>query len=138
MPVKQVIVIRKDLKMNKGKTAAQAAHASLQAVMWGAELVYVPGFEGLEGARGWFLPTFEDSTLEEWFRSGNTKICVGVDSEEELINLYKQGREIIDYCAIITDEGRTEFGGVPTKTAVAIGPVDSDELDKITGHLKLL
>ena len=41
-------------------------------------------------------------------------------------------------CSLITDAGLTEFNGVPTNTCIAIGPWDPAEIDKITGHLKLL
>jgi PTH2 family peptidyl-tRNA hydrolase len=136
MPVKQVIITRTDLNLRRGKSISQGAHASIGAVMKWMELIEADGFEGLASAVGYFVP--QTAELEEWFTTGCTKISVGIGSEEELVDLYNQGKEITDHCCLVTDEGRTEFHGVPTKTALAIGPVDSEEVDKITGNLKLL
>jgi PTH2 family peptidyl-tRNA hydrolase len=136
MAVKQIILIRKDLNMRKGKCVSQGAHASLGAAMKWMELIEADGFEGLDSAVGYFVP--QTAELEEWFATGCTKITVSVDSEAELEELYQKGKEITDHCYLVTDEGRTEFHGVPTKTTLAIGPVDSEEVDKITGNLKLL
>jgi len=128
--IKQVIIIRKDLSMRKGKFSAQAAHASLKVFT----------------DRGMFKTTKNNNYLRiklwdeaiEWLRSGSAKICVYVNSESELIEVHTKALNAKIPAAMITDSGRTEFGGVPTITTVAIGPYDSAEIDKITGHLKLL
>ena len=118
MTLKQVIVLRKDLNMRKGKMVAQGSHASLGA----------------------FLEAQDQSakTAYAWFHTLQTKICVGVSSEQELQSVYDRARAAGLPACIITDAGKTEFGGVPTKTAVAIGPADSEAIDKITGSLSLL
>lgn len=74
----------------------------------------------------------------DWLNGLFTKVCVSVDSEEELVSIYEEAKNKNIPCSIITDSGLTEFNGVPAKTAVAIGPAWSEEVDEITGHLKLL
>ena len=68
----------------------------------------------------------------------SAKICVGVDSEQELIDIYNKAKAVGIICSLITDAGLTQFNGTPTKTVVAIGPDESEKIDKITGGLKLL
>ena len=67
-----------------------------------------------------------------------TKICVSVDSEEELLEIYNKARSLKLNTSLITDAGLTEFHGEPTKTAVAVGPGKPEVVDKVTGNLKLL
>lgn len=112
--MKQVIVLRKDLNMRKGKMVAQGSHASL-----GAYLVT----DGKE--------------RKQWLDNGQTKICVSVDSEEELLKIYKEAQDAKLPSVLIRDAGHTEFKE-PTLTAVGIGPCDDEEVNKITGKLKLL
>jgi len=119
MDLKQVIILRKDLNMRKGKMIAQGAHASLNAFM-----------NALHG--------HQHDLARNWHENMATKICVGVPSEQELLAVYQRAKDANIPCSIITDAGKTEFNGVPTKTAVAIGPFRADEIDKITGTLTLL
>lgn len=128
MEPKQVIVIRKDLNMRKGKMAAQAAHASMKAVFNYAH------WSDPESVSLVLMP----QPMIDWIKGSFTKICVYVLSEEELIEVYNKAKEKELPCSIITDAGRTEFDGVPTKTAVAIGPYFPKEIDEITGNLHLL
>lgn len=118
-PMKQVIVLRKDLNMRKGKMVAQGAHASLGAILKNCQLA-------------------DSSDLREWLEGRFTKICVSVDSEEELLEIYQKARTAKLLCCLITDSGLTEFNNVPTKTAVGIGPGPEDKIDEITGDLQLL
>jgi peptidyl-tRNA hydrolase, PTH2 family len=67
-----------------------------------------------------------------------TKICVRVDSESELLEIARKAEDAGLTVHVITDAGHTEFGGVPTKTCLAIGPDEDEKIDAITGHLKLL
>jgi len=130
---KQVIVMRKDLNMRKGKMVAQGAHASLKALL-DSEYLLEGVAQQVNCAR---LP--EPVTL--WLEGSFTKICVSVTSEEELQAVFDDaGKRLPGDCpiALITDSGRTEFNGVPTKTCCAIGPWWSDEIDGITGKLPLL
>jgi len=65
-------------------------------------------------------------------------VCVSVDSEEELVDVYNKAKTAGLICSIIQDAGLTEFNGVPTLTCVAVGPDRSDKIDAITGKLPLL
>lgn len=127
---KQVIVLRKDLNMRKGKMVAQGAHASLSAIM------------NFTSRKNFFL-TLKNlcrnhEALRTWLTNSFTKICVGCDSEQELHELYQKAKQKKLICSLIQDAGKTEFNGVPTYTALAIGPAWEDEINEITGKLKLL
>jgi len=138
MNVKQIIVMRKDLNMRKGKMTAQGSHASLANIL--ALLEHMPAKHIGMDAKGdvAVLPLFAHPELEYWINNKFTKICVSVDSEMELMQIYTQAKQAKLLCTLITDAGLTEFNGVPTKTCLAIGPNLSENIDKITGHLKLL
>ena len=130
---KQVIVIRKDLNMRKGKMVAQGSHAVLKAIL---DLGHMhPNESGNSDIR---FDIDHGTALEDWLLGRFTKICVCVNSETELIMIYEKARSAKLICSLITDAGLTEFNGVPTKTCCAIGPAWSDEVDPITGHLTLL
>lgn len=138
MSVKQVIVIRKDLNMRKGKMAAQAAHASIKVLL------------DQEVESGVTFPADEDGQSEDWIKleitddmakwllKGFKKVVVSCANESELALLYTQAKMAKIPCAMIIDSGRTEFHGQPTQTCIAIGPAKDEEIDKITGNLKLL
>lgn len=114
--MKQVIVIRKELKMSRGKACAQVAHASVGA----CEIA-------MEKFKEWY---------EEWKRKGQKKVVVYVESEEDLINVYNHAKSQKLPCFIVADAGLTELPP-GTKTAVAIGPAPDEKVDRITGRLKL-
>lgn len=76
--------------------------------------------------------------MASWINGVFAKICVSVDSEAELLQIYDQAKIADLPVAIIEDCGLTEFHNVPTKTCLAIGPDEAEKIDKITGHLKLL
>ena len=124
--MKQVIVIRKDLKMRRGKEIAQGSHASMAFLL-----------KSIKPTTGGHTIIEEMTELVEWLQGGQTKVCLQIHSEEELLNLDEKAKEMGLRSNIITDAGRTEFGGVPTKTCLAIGPNKDEEINKITGHLKL-
>ena len=128
---KQVLVIRKDLNMRKGKIAAQAAHASMKAIL---DQSYIQVNE--TNLNTLVIPL--TTNIEPWISGLFTKICVSVNSEEELINIYNQAKSANICCSLIQDAGLTEFNGQPTLTAVAVGPDVSELIDPITGHLSLL
>lgn len=132
---KMVIVVRKDLKMPRGKIAAQASHASVGALlqsMFGKRLEE-SDFDGLQINK---TPNVDDAT-KDWLTEGFTKICVYVESEQELLNIYKKAEESGLNVCLITDNGNTCFNGIPTKTCLAIGPTYSSLVDPITKDLKL-
>src|SRR3989338_2821358 len=112
--VKQAIILNASLKMGKGKAAAQASHASVQA----------------------FLETKED-IRNEWLESGMEKVVLKVSSEKELLLLYEKAKRKKLPCALIRDAGHTQIpaGSI---TALAIGPDEEEKIDEITGELKLL
>jgi PTH2 family peptidyl-tRNA hydrolase len=133
MGVKQVIILRKDLNMRKGKMVAQGAHAALLAVLQSAVMKQ----DGTP-VSGNSLVVSVDTPLKEWIDGLYKKVCVGVPSEAELLAVYAQAKALNLRCALVQDAGLTEFGGTPTYTAVAIGPAQDSEIDAVTGHLTLL
>lgn len=121
METKQVLVVRKDLKMRKGKIAAQCAHASMSFITRRLQDNIALKLE-----------------QQHWLSTGFAKICVYVESEEELFAVFNAARAAGIEVHLITDSGRTAFHGVATNTCLALGPDDCDKIDKISGHLKLL
>ncbi len=73
-----------------------------------------------------------------WLSGAFAKVCCRVDSEEELMQIHDKAVEAGLEVHLITDSGRTEFHGQPTRTCLAIGPDEADKIDAITGHLPLL
>ncbi len=128
--VKQVIVIRKDLNMRKGKMCAQAAHASMK--------VLLDTIKSYNGIRVLFVHGECEKEFKEWLDGKFTKIVVGCGSESELLSFELLAKEKGIPNALIQDAGATEFHGVPTYTALALGPARAGKIDEITGHLKLL
>lgn len=114
--LKQVIVFRKDIQMNKGKMIAQGAHAAMMCL----------------------LDTFVSAQVNEWAHGAMAKIAAGVDTLEELDALEAAAREAGLLVYAVNDSGKTVFKGIETKTCIAIGPAKSEDIDKITGHLKLI
>jgi len=115
--VKQAIVARQDIKMGKGKLAAQVAHASLSA----AE-------EAMRKHESWY---------QDWKDEGQKKVVLRVRSEEELIELLKAAKSVRLPVALIEDRGLTQLEP-GTVTCLGIGPGPDSEIDAITGKLKLL
>lgn len=99
---------------------AQAAHASIHCLL-----------NSVLGDSG------PSKVQVQWLTQGMTKICVRVDSEEELIAVYNAAKVANLEVHLITDAGLTEFKE-PTKTCLAIGPDLAEKVDRITGELKLL
>lgn len=126
--IKQVLVVRKDLNMRKGKIAAQCAHASLGTVTKYITKTLMGNYN--------FYPT---PVMEEWLYGGPfTKIVVSVDSEEALLTLEKRCKEKGIHNCLIQDAGKTEFSGVPTYTVLAVGPDHEEKVNELTGDLPLL
>ena len=127
--MKQVIVLRKDLGIRKGKMVAQGAHASLNVFLnqkdkeiYKNDAVHIP----------------VDKKTKEWIDGLHTKICLGCSSELELLELYDQALQSGLPCALVKDAGLTELNYTETNTCIAIGPAEPEKIDKITGHLKPL
>ena len=124
MKTKQVILIRKDLKMRRGKEIAQGSHASMEFLV-----------TRLRSTRRAGDTFYLDDRAIAWIENGAPKICLRVQSEEELVALHERARSLGLKSYLIRDSGRTEFSGIPTLTACAIGPDLSDDIDRITGDL---
>ena len=114
---KQVIVMRADLGMSRGKIAAQAGHAAVSATE-----------EARKCCPDWW---------KAWLREGQCKIAARVGSEQELSELERQAKELGLPCALVYDRGLTELPP-NTLTCLGIGPAPCDKVDKITGKLSLL
>jgi len=125
--VKQVLVLRKDLNMSKGKMVVQGAHASI-AFLTNKMKDNLSNPEAL-----WWVNLSQAE--KEWVYGTFFKVCVGVDSEKELLD--------IGYNAVMMGlsvkyiEETTGFDK-PTVTCLAIGPDYSSKIDPVTKHLKLL
>ena len=132
MTIKQVLVVRKDLNMRKGKIAAQCAHASMKVLVDMADI-----WKSGDGRTVFSIDDISEE-MREWLQGPFTKICVSVNSEAELDAIYNDALNKHIPAALIIDSGKTEFNGVPTKTVVAIGPAQSSLIDTITGKLSLL
>ena len=131
MASKQVIVMKKfpkDRNLRTGKYVAQGAHASLGALL---------SLGKFDKERMSLTISLDNPFVYEWVIGRFTKIAVYVETDDELAAIYNKAKEEGIAASIITDAGLTEFNGVPTLTAVGIGPDDSDKVDKITGHLPL-
>ncbi len=114
--IKQVIIVRTDLGMGRGKIAAQVGHACVL----GSEHVRKSHPE-------WY---------DEW-QNGQEKIVLKIPN---LKGLQKVKRHVIDLnlpWSEVTDAGHTQISP-GTTTCISIGPAPEDLIDKITGDLKLL
>jgi PTH2 family peptidyl-tRNA hydrolase len=114
---KQVIAVRTDLEMSKGKIAVQVAHGSVSAT---------------EQTR-----VHKQEVWKAWLREGQKKVAVKVTSEEELLELRRQAVNNSLPHALIRDAGMTELPP-GTITVLGIGPAKTEIIDEVTGDLKLL
>ncbi|MBW3002925.1 peptidyl-tRNA hydrolase Pth2 [Candidatus Woesearchaeota archaeon] len=114
MTYKQVILVRQDLKLPKGKLAAQVAHAAVDATLKSGKL-----------------------KVAAWRREGMKKVVLKVKDQNELLNFQQLAKTENLVAAVITDAGRTvvEPG---TITCLGIGPDKEDKIDKVTKELKIL
>jgi PTH2 family peptidyl-tRNA hydrolase len=113
MPLKQAIVVRTDLKMGKGKTCAQCAHASIEAML-----------------------KTNQNNVAEWRASGMKKVVLKIASKKELFELFEKLKKKFP-TALIKDAGLTQIEPGEA-TCIGIGPVEEKEIDAFIGHLKLL
>ena len=75
-----------------------------------------------------------DDAAAAWTNGRSTKIVLSVDDEETLLLARQLATDARLPNALIKDRGLTEFGGVPTYTALAIGPARVSEIDRLTGR----
>jgi len=113
MDYKQVILVRQDLKLTKGKMAAQAAHAAVEAVL-----------------------RSDKAAVKHWHSQGMKKVVLKVKDEAELLRYLQLAKDAELSTALITDAGKTHVAP-GTKTCIAIGPGIEQEIDAITGALAM-
>jgi peptidyl-tRNA hydrolase, PTH2 family len=116
---KQVIVVRSDLNMRKGKIGAQVGHAVMGFIT--SQYPYEIKFNSIETG---------------WFETGTKKIVVQIPSLDELYEIVHKAKCLGIKTYTVLDSGLTEFKE-PTITCVALGPDMSDKIDLITKELKL-
>lgn len=141
MNTKQVIIVRKDLKMRAGKMAAQCCHASMAFLTRNGGLEQ----EYLTEEYGFCYPEFRSNVnpkhyyiIEHWLKNSFKKVVCYVNSEEELLELFEKAKEKGMLAHLVEDNGATEFKGVKTITALAIGPDVEENFEGLTNHLPLL
>ncbi len=114
MEYKQVILIRKDLKLPTGKACSQVAHAAVEAVL-----------------------NSNKKIVKEWRKQGMKKVVLKIKDKKELYNLAQFAKDFGLKTSIITDAGRTTVKP-GTVTCCAIGPDETKKIDKVTGKLKMV
>ena len=114
MPYKQVILVRDDLNLPKGKLAAQSSHASVDATL-----------------------KSDKKIIELWKKDGGKKIVLKVKDEKEIFKYKQMAEDNGLKTALITDAGHTvvEPG---TITCLGIGPDEESKIDSVTGKLKMM
>ncbi len=112
--MKQVILVRMDLKIPKGKLVVQCAHASVAAALASAK-----------------------KNVDAWVQEGMMKAVLKVKNLDDLLHYQQQAEKASLTCVLITDAGKTVFKEA-TVTCLGIGPADEKKIDQITGKLKLL
>jgi len=112
MPLKQVILVRRDLKLPKGKLAVQCSHASTDCAL-----------------------KSKKDIVDEWKSLGMKKVVLKVEDLKELLKYKKQADELGLVNSLIKDAGHTvvEPG---TITCLGIGPDEEEKIDKVSGKLK--
>tara|TARA_Y100000296_G_C5130148_1_gene235064 strand:- start:655 stop:999 length:345 start_codon:yes stop_codon:yes gene_type:complete len=114
MEYKQVIVVRQDLKLPKGKLGAQCSHASVEAVL-----------------------RSDKNKVKNWRLAGQKKVVLKVSGLKELRKYNQIAKDNGLVTALITDAGKTVIAP-GTVTCVGIGPDIEDDIDAVTGDLKML
>lgn len=113
---KMILVVRNDLKMGKGKVAAQCSHAAVSAYKQ--------------------VQRRNPELLKQWEYCGQPKVVVKAPDEDTLINLLAQAKEVGLPVSLIQDAGRTQIAP-GSRTVLGIGPGPADLIDRVTGDLKL-
>lgn len=113
---KMIIIVRTDLKMGKGKVAAQCCHAAVSAYKQ--------------------VQRRNPELLKQWEYYGQPKVVVKVPDEDSLLELLCHAKEVGLPVSLIQDAGRTQIAP-GSRTVLGVGPGPADLVDKVTGHLKL-
>lgn len=117
MEYKMVILVRQDLKLQKGKMSAQVAHAAVEST--------------LKSEKN------DPDTVRKWRDSGQKKVVLKVADEKELFQYKEDAKAAGLVTALITDAGKTHIAP-GTTTCMAIGPDLENKIDKVTGSLSML
>ncbi|XP_069003129.1 peptidyl-tRNA hydrolase 2, mitochondrial [Embiotoca jacksoni] len=113
---KMILVVRNDLKMGKGKVAAQCSHAAVSAYKQ--------------------VKRRHPELLKRWEYCGQPKVVVKAPDEDTLIELLSRAKEVGLLVSLIQDAGRTQISP-GSRTVLSIGPGPTDLIDSVTGDLKL-
>lgn len=131
--LRQVLVVRHDLNMRRGKLVAQTGHAPVMLM----QNTPGAGFRTNAAGKREFVVPDEDGSLEAWMTGGQKKVCVSVKTDAELLDLFERATAAGLRCTMVTDAGHTEYHGVATRTVMSIGPHPRTLLDPFTGPDKL-
>ena len=112
--MKQVMIVRTDIKMGKGKIAAQCCHAAIGA-----------------------YKQADKEKVRKWENEAYAKVVLKAPTLQDLYNLREIARAKGVAYYLVTDAGRTQLPK-STVTVLGLGPDEDDVLDEITGDLKLL
>lgn len=112
--MKQVIVVNESLKLPRGKLSAQVAHASVASLL-----------------------VTQQKERQEWLKFGMPKVVLSAENEAEVLSIYKSAIAANLPVHLIKDAGKTVVSA-GTITCVGIGPAEAEEIDKVTGQLKLI
>lgn len=115
--VKLVLLVNNELKMGKGKIAAQVGHASVKAAMLASEK--------------------HPAEMQAWVSSGQQKVVLKVPNLIELERIIELSKKSNLPTSIIRDAGKTQIAP-NSLTVVGIGPALSEKIDKLTNEFKLL
>ncbi|XP_010558631.1 PREDICTED: peptidyl-tRNA hydrolase 2, mitochondrial [Tarenaya hassleriana] len=113
---KMVLVVRNDLKMGKGKIAAQCSHATLG--LYKKLLHRAP------------------RALNRWEECAQPKVVVKIETQEEMLVLQERAKSLKLPTHITIDAGRTQIAPNSRTVMAILGPVEV--VDDVTGGLKLL
>ncbi|XP_010504964.1 PREDICTED: peptidyl-tRNA hydrolase 2, mitochondrial [Camelina sativa] len=113
---KMVLVVRNDLKMGKGKIAAQCSHATLG--LYKKLLKRAP------------------RALNRWEYCAQPKVVVKIESEAEMLVLQERAKSLQLPTHITIDAGKTQIAPNSRTVMAILGPVDN--VDEVTGGLKLM
>lgn len=114
---KQVIVVRDDLKLSKGKLSAQVAHAAVSCAIKAEKN--------------------KNKYFSDWFSEGQKKVVLKVEDLDSLLRIFNEAKSVGLITELIKDAGLTE---IPpgTITVLGIGPAPEEEIDRVVGNLRLL
>ena len=116
--VKMIMCVRMDLKMNKGKIAAQCSHSAIGIYK---KLIKSKKYEKM---------------LEAWELNGQKKIVAKLKTEKEMNMIISRATDANVLFHVITDAGRTQVAA-GSRTVIALMDFEN-KMDTITGRLKLM